>query len=486
MFQKIVIRNNSKNIYLMVVIIFSVFFIFSDLGKGKMSPVDDCYLAQKAKQIVQSGDWLTLRFADRVTVDSAPCYIWLMAIMFKFFGVSEYSARFFSAFFGVATIISIYFLGRMLFDEWIGLFSSFVMLTTPLFFTYSRRAMFDVTLTFWVTLAFIFFMKGMKKRNYFILFGISTGIAVLTKSALGFSPILIAIVYLLLLKEYRKIIDPFFLLGIMSALLVSFPWYFYQYSNDPEKFVNSHLKLLIYKRMFMFESERSSLWYLKILWIYYWPWIPLAAYSFVRLLINCFKKVNPNTLIVLCWTVVVIGVMSIMNVKKMYYIMPVFPALALLSSVVLNSILAKEKRKKVFVGGCFILSLLLAIVIAVTPITLPYDVVNNKYPIIEETWSFAKYARENFPKDEKIVLYRIWLWLMKSTYLFYSDRNISASVSDKDSLIDILKKGRVKYCLTKKEFFPELTEINSLKLKVVKETSSFVLLRAAYVEGDNF
>jgi len=345
--------------------------------------------------------------------------------------------------------------------------------------------MFDVTLAFWITLALIFFMKGMRKRNYFLLFGISTGIAVLTKSILGFSPILIVVVYLLLIKEYKKIIDPFFLLGIVSALLISFPWYFYQYINDPEKFVNSHLKLLIYKRMFMFESEKSSLWYLKILWIYYWPWIPLATYSFVRLLINCFKKINPNVLVVLCWTVVVIGMMSIMNIKKMYYIMAVFPALALLASAALNSILAKEKRKFIFVRIWFVLSLLLAVIIVVTPITLPFDVVNDKYYIVEETYSFAAFARENIPKDEKIVLYRIWLWIMKSTYLFYSDRDIFASVDDKDSLISVLKEGMVKYCLTPKEFFPELSAERSLKLKVVKETPSYVLLEAEVINEDD-
>jgi len=450
-----------------------------------MHPIDDCYYAQKAKEIIQTGNWLTIHYAGEVSVDNAPFYIWLIAIMFKFFGISEYSARFFSAFFGVATIISIYFMGRMLFDEWIGLFSSLVMLTTLLFFIGSRRAMVDVTLTFWVTLALIFFMKGIKERGYFLLFGISTGITILTKSVFGFFPILITVVYLLLLREFKKIIDPFFLLGVITAVLVSFPWYIYQYIYYPELFVGGHLKWLIYQGAFVYKKVGTPAWYLKKLWIIYWPWIPLATYSFLRLLIKNFKKVDPNILIILCWTVIILSVMSFMHSKKISYIMSVFPALAILTAIFLNNILAKEKRKVFFINISLILLLLPASIIITTPITLPFDLGEDRYFISNETWSIAMFARENIPKNEEIVLYRIWLWRIRSTYLFYSDRDISTSVYDKDSLIKILKEGRIGYCLTTKEGFSELSKVKGLKLHVQKETPSLILIKAS-IDKENF
>jgi len=478
-------NGNYKNFYLWALIIFAIFFIFSDLGGKKMHPIDDCYFAQKAKEIIQTGDWFTLRYAGEVSLDQAPFYIWLIAIMFKFFGISEYSARFFSAFFGVATIISIYFLGKMLFDKWVGLFSSLVMLTTLLFFIGSRRAMFDVTFTFWVTLTMIFFMKGIKKRGYFLLFGISTGITILTKSVLGFFPILIAVLYLLLQKEFKKIIDPFFLLGGFIAILISFPWYLYQYINYPEQFVGGHLKWLIYQTAFVRKKVGSPVWYIKKLWIFYWPWIPLATYSFIRLLIDCLKRVNPNNLIILCWTAVFVGVMSFMNIKKIHYLMPAFPALAILTAITLNSILAKEKRKIFFIKICLILFLLPAIIIITTPITLPFDLGEDRYFISDETWSIAMFARENIPENEEVVLYRIWLWRIRSSYLFYSDRDISTSIYDKDSLIKIFKEGRVRYCIINKEDFSELSKVRGLKLHVQKETPSLVLFRAS-INKENF
>jgi 4-amino-4-deoxy-L-arabinose transferase-like glycosyltransferase len=469
-----------KQLYIVVVLFFSALLIFSDLGAGRMPPIDDCYYSQKAKEIIQTGDWLTIHYAGAVSIDNTPFYIWLIAIMFKFFGISEYSARFFSAFFGVSTILIIYLVGRMLFDEWIGILSSFVLLTTQLFFTFARRAMVDVTLTFCITLALFFFLKGQKKREYFILFGAAAGIGILTKSILGLFPILIAILYLIVQKQFKKIMDPFFLLGIAVAFLVSVPWFLYQYINYPENFLSGHLKWLIYERGFILKKMGSPAWYLKKLLMVYWPWLPLAAYSFVRLTLHNLKKVEANSLFVLCWTVVVIGMMSAVNDKKLHYIMPSIPALALLSALSLNDVLHTEKRRKLCAAVLFAVLVVTSAVIIITPFRLPPTVSRDNYfeNLVEDTYSVAAFAREHLPQDEKIILYRIWLWRIKSTYLFYSDRDIEGAVEDKDELMRSLRNGAARYCLTTRDHFDELLPLADFKLEIKKETGSLILFKA--------
>jgi hypothetical protein len=169
--------------------------------------------------------------------------------------------------------------------------------------------------------------------------------------------------------------------------------------------------------------------------------------------------------------------MSFMNVKKEYYIMSVFPPLAILTAISLNNILAKEKRKFFFTRICLVLLLLPAIIIITTSIPLPFDL-EHEYYLVDETWSIAMFARENFPEKEKIALYRIWLWRIRSTYLFYSDRDISTSIYDKDLLIKILKEHKVRYCIATKDGFAELSTIKDLRPRVLKETPSLVLFEA--------
>lgn len=130
------------------IVLFGIFLLFAKLDKGELASLDDCYYAQKAKEILITGDWLTMHYAGKPDFDNVPLYIWLEAVMFKLFGVHEYTARFFSAFFGLGTIIMTFYLGKMWFSHRVGVYSAIVMLTTQFFLKYSRRAMFDVTLTF--------------------------------------------------------------------------------------------------------------------------------------------------------------------------------------------------------------------------------------------------------------------------------------------------------------------------------------------------
>ena len=76
------------------------------------------------------------------------------------------------------------------------------------------------------------------------------------------------------------------------------------------------------------------------------------------------------------------------------------------------------------------------------------------------------------------MLYRLWLTQIRNSYLFYSDRDISASFYKKDPLLKILREGKARYCLTTKEGFKELSlAIKDLKPQVVQETPSLVLFK---------
>jgi 4-amino-4-deoxy-L-arabinose transferase-like glycosyltransferase len=335
--------------------------------------------------------------------------------------------------------------------------------------------MVDVTFTFWVCFAMIFFLKGMKERKYFLLFGLSTGICILTKSALGLFPLLIAVFYLFPLKNLRTLKDPYFLSAIAIAFLVSFPWYFYQYINHPEQFIYVHLKWLLFKGVLDRDKPLPLHWYITRLWVYYWPWIPFATCSFIIFSINSFKKVDPDTLILLFWAGIVIGVMSISHSKKFHYIMSAFPPLAILTSLALNKILRTDKIKNLFMKICLTLLLLLSIIVIFTPVKLPPTLSKIKYfqNMVEDIHYISMFAKDTFSKNDKIVLYDIYLWRIRSTFLFYSDRDVYTSVSNKDELAKILNKGETKYCLTAKEKLPELSTLN---LHILLETPSLVLL----------
>ena len=140
-------------LHIALIALVSIILIFSKLGGTGLANYDDCYYAQKAKEILQTRSWMTMHLNNRPTYDNPPFYMWLVALSYTVFGVSEYAAKFPSALMGVSTIILVYFFARYLFGPWIGFFSSAVLSTTSFFTRYARHAMFDVTLSFFVCLA---------------------------------------------------------------------------------------------------------------------------------------------------------------------------------------------------------------------------------------------------------------------------------------------------------------------------------------------
>ena len=112
--------------------------------------------------------------------------MWLIALSYTVFGVTEFAAKFPSALFGVATVLLIYYFARTLFNESAAFLSSSVLATTFLFTRYARRAMMDVTLSFFVTLALFAVILALRKdARWFFVWALATSAAILMKSVLG-------------------------------------------------------------------------------------------------------------------------------------------------------------------------------------------------------------------------------------------------------------------------------------------------------------
>ena len=94
-----------------------------------------------------------------------------------------------------------------------------------MFLDASRRGMLDITLAFFVTAAMYCLVKGLENRKFYLLYGLMTGCAVLTKSVLGFFPVMIGVVFMFWHGGFKKLFDPMYLGGIIISLIVGCSWY---------------------------------------------------------------------------------------------------------------------------------------------------------------------------------------------------------------------------------------------------------------------
>ncbi|MFQ5443524.1 MAG: ArnT family glycosyltransferase [Nitrospinales bacterium] len=208
---------------------FQIMFIFYSglmLFLGRINHLglrnfDDAHYAQVAKEILTTGSVWILHFNNLPKFEKPPLPFWVMALSYKLFGVSEYSAIFPLAISGVLTVFLTYKITELLFkDRWVAFFAAFILLFPGYFFSHSRRVTMDIILTFCVTGASFSLLKALVNPKYYLFFGLFTAGAVLSKGLPGLIPLLIGPGYLLLTKRFKEFRNPYFVWGILIALVV--------------------------------------------------------------------------------------------------------------------------------------------------------------------------------------------------------------------------------------------------------------------------
>ena len=232
----------------LVFLAYSSLLIF--LGRANeigLKNYDEAYYAQKAKEMLAGANIFVVTLNNTPLFDNPPFFMWMAALSFKLFGVSAWSAVLPTALFAAAAVCLTYVMSERLFDNRWGAFLSGVILLFPGFFLdYARRGMVDVTLTFLVLAAMYGFLRGIKEPKWFLLYGLCSACAILTKSVAGFFPLLTGFLFLLLTRRHRVIWEPYFLGGMAIALGLGSSWYLVNWAIFGSDFIDLHFGWLLF------------------------------------------------------------------------------------------------------------------------------------------------------------------------------------------------------------------------------------------------
>jgi 4-amino-4-deoxy-L-arabinose transferase-like glycosyltransferase len=137
--------------------------IFSNLGASRDFVRAESYFALGARLMVETGDWLQPHAPDESVLNKPPLQYWLTGIAYKLFGAGYATARLPSAIAALCLLLVVYLLGAKLFDRQAGMLAAGSLMTSYLFYTFSRTAMSDMLLTLCVSAAlscFIMILTG--------------------------------------------------------------------------------------------------------------------------------------------------------------------------------------------------------------------------------------------------------------------------------------------------------------------------------------
>jgi len=213
-----------------LLVVFSLIVFLQNLGEPMIYILDEAKNAECAREMLVTGDYIMPYFNGQLRIDKPPLHYFFMVIAYKIFGVSAFSARFFSAVFGALTILISFLFCRRYLGEKAGWLTALVLLSSLHYNFQMRLSVPDPYLIFFMTAAWMCFYVFLQEKVvvWIILMYLSFGLGLLTKGPIALAlPILITFLFLIWSKRLKwSTIWSFQIpLGILIVLVVSLPWY---------------------------------------------------------------------------------------------------------------------------------------------------------------------------------------------------------------------------------------------------------------------
>jgi hypothetical protein len=157
------------------------------------------------------------------------------------------------------------------------------------------------------------------------------------------------------------------------------------------------------------------------------------------------------------------------NEKKLWYVMSVFPCLAILSASALAAwIRGEATRRRVMVGG-FALLFGAALLVNLSPLRFSIE----RRPDLQR---MALAARSMVPEGQALVSYDIEYYSVTPQFLFYSDRTLEPPAPDRAEVRRRLDRG--SWALLKAESYPDVVGADSTRYPAVVASGGWMLVHA--------
>lgn len=389
---KILAKNTWLSDLLFLSMLISLFYTLW-LGNYPFFTPDEGRYSEVAREMVATGDYITPRVNGVAFLDKPVLYYWLQAAAIQLFGVKEWAIRLFPALLGIFGCLMTYICGRRLFSRRTGFISALILATTPLYFGGAHYANLDLEVAVFISSTLLCFITGIfstgKTRSFFLFSAyIFAAMAFLTKGLIGFAfPGIIALCWIIILKRWQDFKTAHLGKGITLAIILVLPWYILAQQANPQFlhffFVTQQVTRFLSTAEF---NNPTPFWfYFPVVLVGFFPWTIFlfqAGYHSIR---NPWKEKakHPVELFLLLWLVIVMTFFSIPRCKMIGYILPVFPALALLVGNYLAQVWEQKRiSSHILLTTCgLLLGIIIPIVVHYSSLEIPAHLIPYLYAL---------------------------------------------------------------------------------------------------------
>ncbi|MDY7578346.1 glycosyltransferase family 39 protein [Herbaspirillum sp. RTI4] len=333
--------------WILFILFLTVWFYM--LGARVLVPTDEGRYAEMAREMVFSHDWVTTRLNGIKYFEKPPLQTWMNAITFELFGLGEWQARLWTGLCGLLGIGLVAHTGRRVFNRRIGLYAALVLGSSFFWAGLGHINTLDMGLAGMMTLTLCGLLLSQRSdagtaenRNWMLICWAGMALAVLSKGLIGIVlPGAVLVLYTLVSSDWAIWKRLHLGKGLCLFFLITTPWFVLVSLKNPEFlhffFIHEHLQRFTSKI-----HHRAGPWY------YFFPILLLGIIPWLGVLVQSLwhgrrdqdqgysrNGFQPRKML-LVWAAFIFIFFSISGSKLPSYILPIFPAVALLIACYLD------------------------------------------------------------------------------------------------------------------------------------------------------
>jgi 4-amino-4-deoxy-L-arabinose transferase-like glycosyltransferase len=315
-----------------------VFLSLYALGIRTLVPPDEGRYAEMAREMFTSGDWVTTRLNGIKYFEKPPLQTWMNALSFAMFGLGDWQARLWTGLCGIGGVLLTGFAGARVFGQRVGFYAALVLGSCFYWVACGQIDSLDMGLSGMMTISLCALLiaqrdgAGMlEQRNWMLACWAGMALAVLSKGLIGIIlPGGVLVVYTLITRDWKLWTRLHLAKGLLLFFAIAAPWFVMVGLKNPEQpaffFIHEH-----WDRFFLKEHHREQAWYVFFVLtaVGIVPWLGVLGQSLALGVKREEGRFRPR-LMLLVWAVFILLFFTKSNSKLPGYILPIFPALALL------------------------------------------------------------------------------------------------------------------------------------------------------------
>jgi 4-amino-4-deoxy-L-arabinose transferase-like glycosyltransferase len=311
---------------------------FAPIGCRDLISPDEGRYATISLEMLRSGDWITPHLNGLLYFEKPPLQYWIGALAFHFLGVNEFAARLWPALAGFLSVAFTGYTAARLWGRLAGHVAAATLGSCAWIVINSGFLSLDMGLTFFLTLVLGALLLAQRedsdvrgRRNWMWAAWAAMALATLSKGLVGLViPSASLLLYALATRQFGIRTRLHFVSGSTLFLALAAPWFVAVALSNPDFapffFIHEHFDRFLGRS----PDHPGPLWYfVPPLLLGFLPWTSHLPRLIAFIVGEASQGFRPDLLLVF-WSAFVFVFFSLSRSKLPSYILPLFPALALL------------------------------------------------------------------------------------------------------------------------------------------------------------